>query len=115
MNMTLRSIRALALAGVALTLATTGRAAITANALTANALTANALTANALTANALTANALTANALTANALTNNALTNNGLSAHAPATATAAPVGAYTPGLSWKLQGPRLDSNVGGGH
>ena len=100
MNMTLRSIRALALAGVALTLATTGRAAITANALTANALTANALT---------------ANALTANALTNNALTNNGLSAHAPATATAAPVGAYTPGLSWKLQGPRLDSNVGGGH
>ncbi len=110
MNMTLRSIRALALAGVALTLATTGRAAITANALTANALTANALT-----ANALTANALTANALTANALTNNALTNNGLSAHAPATATAAPVGAYTPGLSWKLQGPRLDSNVGGGH
>jgi len=95
MNMTLRSIRALALAGVALTLATTGRAAITANALTANALTANALT--------------------ANALTNNALTNNGLSAHAPATATAAPVGAYTPGLSWKLQGPRLDSNVGGGH
>jgi len=100
MNMTLRSIRALALAGVALTLATTGRAALTANALTANALTANALT---------------ANALTANALTNNALTNNGLSAHAPATATVAPSGAYTPGLSWKLQGPQLDSNVGGGH
>jgi len=90
MNTKLQSIRTLAMACSALTLATAGHAAITANAITANAITANAIT--------------------ANALANNALTNNGLSPQAAATATpSAPVGAYTPSVSWKM--PAIRTSV----
>jgi len=85
MNTKLQSIRTLAMACSALTLATAGHAAITAN-------------------------AITANAITANALANNALTNNGLSPQAAATATpSAPVGAYTPSVSWKM--PAIRTSV----
>ena len=80
MNTKLQSIRTLAMACSALTLATAGHAAITAN------------------------------AITANALANNALTNNGLSPQAAATATpSAPVGAYTPSVSWKM--PAIRTSV----
>lgn len=90
MNTNLQSIRALALACSALTLATAGHAAITVNAITVNAITVNALT--------------------NNALTNNALTNNGLNPQAAAAETpAAPVGAYTPSVSWKI--PAIRASV----
>jgi len=80
MNTKLQSIRTLAMACSALTLATAGHAAITAN------------------------------AITANAIANNALTNNGLSPQAAATATpSAPVGAYTPSVSWKM--PAIRTSV----
>jgi len=80
MNTKLQSIRSLAMACSALTLATAGHAAITAN------------------------------AITANAIANNALTNNGLSPQAAATATpSAPVGAYTPSVSWKM--PAIRTSV----